>query len=329
MRTPLRTTAPCLSALFVTFLLARPAPAEETHLVIIVGLGGEPKYTESFDALAMTMIQAAEKKYGIPAARIRYLGEKAAEPAVPAYRGRSTRENVEKALGTVAAEAGPGDLVFILLIGHGSFQSGESRFSLPGPDMAASDFAPLLARLSAQQVAFVDSASASGDWIQPLRGKGRTIVTATKSGMERNATEFPRYFVEAFAGDKADTDKDERVSVLEAFTYARREVERFYETGHRLLTEHALLDDDGNSEGVLARTLFLGGDRGGSAAEAASADPRLADLQRQRREVEQKIALLKSRKDQMPADQYEDALETLLVELAHRDEDIRHHGDKP
>ncbi|HEV7502710.1 MAG TPA: hypothetical protein VGQ33_21985, partial [Vicinamibacteria bacterium] len=300
----------------MTLVLARAAAAEETHLVIVVGLGGEPKYTESFDALAVTMIQAAEKKYGVPATRIRYLGEKPAEPAVPAYLGPSTRENVEKALGAVTAEARPGDLVFILLIGHGSFQSGESRFSLPGPDMTASDFAPLLARLSAQQVVFVDTASASGDWIKPLSSKGRTIVAATKSGQERNETEFPRYFVEAFAGDKADADKDERVSVLEAFTYARREVERFYETGHRLLTEHAVLDEGGSGEGALARTLFLGGDRGESAAEAASADPQRADLQRQRREVEQKIALLKSRKDQMPADQYEDALETLLVELA-------------
>ena len=229
--------------------LARPAAAEESHLVIVVGLGGEAKYTEAFHELALSMIGAAEKKLGVAQARIAYLGEKAAVPDVPVYKGRANRENVQKALGAVAQAARPGDLVFILLIGHGSFQAGESRFNLPGPDMTATDFAPLLAALSGEQVVFVNTSSASGDFVKALSGKGRTIVTATKSGMERNETEFPSYFVEAFTGDKADTDKDERVSVLEAFTYARREVERFYEKGRRLLTEHAVLDDDGDGVG--------------------------------------------------------------------------------
>jgi hypothetical protein len=314
--------ARALLAIAVLALLARPAAAEETHVVIVVGLGGEPQYTQSFHELAVTMVQAAEKKYGVPVARIRYLGEKTADPAVAAYRGRSTRENVEKALGEVAREAHPGDLVFVLLIGHGSFQSGESRLSLPGPDMTAADFAPLLGRLSAQQVAFVDTASASGDWVKPLAGKGRAIVTATKSGMERNETEFARYFVEAFASDKADTDKDERVSLLEAFTYARREVERFYEGGHRLLTEHAVLDGE-----EAARTVFLGG--GETLPATAPGTDALAELRRKRREVEQKIASLKARKDQMAAESYEDALETLLLDLARRDEEIRRHEGKP
>ena len=156
---------------------------------------------------------------------------------------------MQKALGEVAQTAGPGDLVFILLIGHGGSQAGESRFNLPGPDMTAADFAPLLAALSRQQVVFVNTASASGDFVKALSAKGRTIVTATKSAMERNQTEFPSYFVQAFSEEGADADKDQRVSVLEAFTYARREVERFYEKGHLLVTEHAVLDDNGDGTG--------------------------------------------------------------------------------
>jgi hypothetical protein len=305
--------------------------AAVTHLVIVVGLGGEPQYTEAFDALALSMVQAAEKKYAVPSAEIRYLGEKPAEPGVAAYRGRSTRENVEKTLGAVAEAARPGDLVFVLLIGHGSFQAGEARFSLPGPDMSAADFAPLLARLSGPEVVFVNTASASGDFVKALSGKGRTVVTATKSGMERNETEFARYFVEAFTTDKADADKDERVSVLEAFNYAHREVERFYETEHRLLTEHAVLDDDGGGGGLAAR-LFLGETAAATAAAASgaspSADPRLAELQRQRRDVEQQIARLKAGKEQMAVDKYEDALEALLLDLARRDEEIRRYEGK-
>jgi hypothetical protein len=313
-------------------LLAREARADQSHLVVVVGLGGEPKYSEAFDLLATSMIQAAEKRLGLAAADIDYYGEKAADPKRPAYRGRSTRENVTRALESLAGTARPGDLVFILLIGHGSFQAGESRLSLPGPDMTAADFAPLLARLSAQQVVLVNTASASGDWGKALGAKGRTIVTATKSGMERNETEFPRYFIEAFTGDGADADKDGRVSVLEAFTYAKREVERFYEKSHRLLTEHAVLDDDGlgaptpDGDGRLARTLFLGGAGENAADASTAADPRLAELRQRRGELERRIGALKARKEQMAEAEYQDELETLLLELAREDEAIRKHG---
>jgi hypothetical protein len=252
------------------------------------------------------------------------------------YKGRSSRENVQKALGTLAQTTAPGDLVFILLIGHGGAQGGESRFNLPGPDMTAADFAPLLAALAGRQVVFVNTASASGDFVKALSAKGRTIVTATKSAMERNQTEFPSYFVQAFSEDGADADKDQRVSVLEAFTYARREVERFYEKGHLLLTEHAILDDNGDGvgsavpdpatgDGRVARTLFLGGgdESAADGAASAAADPRVADLRRQRRALEQEIGALKARKDAMAPAQYEEELEKLLLELARRDAALR------
>jgi hypothetical protein len=326
-----------LAAIALCAAAAGRTAAEESHLVIVVGLGGEPKYTEAFHELATSMIKAAEKKLGVAAKDIAYLGEKAAYPSLPVYKGRSTRENVQKTLGAVAEAAGSGDLVLVLLIGHGSFQAGEARFNLPGPDMSAADFAPLLARLPAQQVVFVNTASASGDFVKALSAKGRTIVTATKSGMERNQTEFPSYFVEAYVEDKADMDKDERVSVLEAFLYARREVERFYEKGRLLATEHAILDDDGDGagtaapgaspgkgDGALARTLFLGGS-GGEVADRSDAagDPRLAILRQQRRAVEQKIGALKARKEQLTPEQYDDELEKLLLELARSDAALR------
>jgi hypothetical protein len=313
----------------------RAAGAEQSHLVIVVGLGGEPKYTDAFHELAVNLIQAAEKKMGVAATSITYLGEKAAQPAVPVYKGRASREAVQKALGEVARTAAPGDLVFILLIGHGGSQAGESRFNLPGPDMTAADFVPLLAALSRQEVVFVNTASASGDFVKALSGKGRTIVTATKSAMERNQTEFPSYFVQAFTEDGADADKDQRVSVLEAFTYARREVERFYEKGHLLVTEHAGLDDNGDGtgsatpdpatgDGAMARRLFLGGgETAADLASAASSDPRVTELRRQRRAIEEKIGALKARKDGMPSAQYEDELEKLLVELARSEAALR------
>jgi hypothetical protein len=297
---------------------ASAVAAERSHLLIVVGLGGEPQYTEAFRSLAVSMVGAAEKKLGIDPADIVYLGEKPEEPGIAVYRGRSTRENVQKAVLGLARRAGPDDLVFILLIGHGSAQADESRFNLPGPDMGASDFLPLVQALAAQRVVFVNTASASGDFVKVLGGERRTIVTATKSALERNETAFARYFVEAFTGDGADADKDERVSVQEAFEYARREVERSYDKNRRLLTEHAVLDDTGGR----AHGLFLGGGQEGD-GDAGTADPKLAALRAERREVERKLDALRGQKSVMPAAAYQEELETLLLELALKDEAIR------
>jgi hypothetical protein len=143
--------------------------------------------------------------------------------------------------------------------------------------------------------------------------------------------------VDAFTGNGADADKDQRVSLLEAFEYARREVQRFYEQDRRLLTEHAVLDDNGDGvgssdpspdagDGAVARTLFLG--TGGEETSAAAprgreADPRLAALRQERRDVERTLEALKARKERTPRGQYEEELERLLVELALKDEAIR------
>jgi hypothetical protein len=298
-------------------LAASGAAAERSHLVIVVGLGGEPQYTEAFRGLAVAMVGAAEKKLGIDSADIAYLGEKAEELGIAVYRGRSTRENVQKVLLGIARRAGPDDLVFILLIGHGSARADESRFNLPGPDMGAADFVPLLDALAAQRVVFVNTASASGDFVKVLGGERRTVVTATRSALERNETAFARYFVEAFAGDGADADKDERVSVQEAFDYARREVERSYEKSRRLLTEHAVL---GDAEGR-ARGLFLGA--GQEEGGGDTADSQLAALRGERRDAEKKLEALRAQKATMEAAAYQEELERLLLELALKDEAIR------
>jgi hypothetical protein len=289
--------------------LARPLAAEESHLVIVVGLGGEKKYSDAFRDVAVSMVGAAEKKLGLDPARIVSLGER-----------ESTRESVQKALREVAGRAATGDLVFILLIGHGSSQQGESRFNLRGPDMTPADFAPLLDSLASRRVVFVNTASASGDFVKALLGPDRTIVTATRSAQERNETTFARHFVDAFAKGGADADKDQRVSVLEAFEYARREVQRSYEKERRLLTEHAVLED--GREGALARTVFLGsGD--GEATPLDPGDAKLLALRQERRDVERRLEALKARKETTASAPYAEELEKLLLELALKDEEIR------
>ncbi len=304
--------------------------AQQSHLVVIAGLGGEPRYEQSFHSSASAMTDSARERFGLPDSAVIYL---APTPARDPQRitGRSTKENVEAVLERLAATTGPSDRVFIFLIGHGTQRGDRSRFNLPGPDITDADFARLLRRFPTQRIVFVNSASASGDFIPSLSGPNRTVVTATRSGSQRNETVFAEFFVRAFAGDGADADKDKRVSVLEAFEYAQREVRRHYESQDLLVTEHAMLDDNGDGvgsrtpdpragDGALAKTLFLSE---GLRERIRPENPAVAALYRERLDLESRVEALKLQKESMESGLYAEELEALLVELALKSRAIR------
>ncbi len=314
---------------------AAPAAAQQaSHVLVIVGLGGDLENADRFHQWAVTLVDAARGRYGLPAESVIYLGE---DPSRDPQRisGRSTREGIAGAIDRMAARARPGDRVLIVLIGHGASATGGARFNLPGPDLSAAEFAKLLERFAAQTVVFVNTASASGGFVAALSGRDRTIITATKTDGEKNQTRFGEYFAAAFASADADadTDKDGRVSVLEAFLWARARVADSYNRDGQLLTEHAVLDDNGDgkgtdapgqpgADGALARTLFL------SAASATrpssdQGDPELRALAAQRDALEAKIAALKAAKDQTDPEKYEQELEQLLIELARVNRAVR------
>ncbi len=307
--------------------------AQRTHLLIVSGLGGEAQYSEQFRTLALSLFDAARKRYALADSDVVYLAEEGAKD--PRIAGVSTKVNVEAALTRFAKRSGAGDQTVVVLIGHGSGTQEDSKISLPGPDMSARDFARDLGAFGTQQVAFVDLTSASGDMLPLLSAPNRVVITATKSSFERNESVFAKHFVAALSSDGADVDKDGRVSLLEAFRYAVTETKRYYDDQGRLQTEHAQLDDDGDkkgtaepqmqvatgTDGTLARRIFLGG---GTYASAAGAnDPRLAALYKERFTLEGRIEELKKRKASLSADAYDDALEDLLVELAMKSKAIR------
>ena len=302
-----------------------PAFAQTTHLAVIVGLAGEPEHAELFQRWATTLIDASSK-LGVD--RPIYLAEK---PDVDPKRvtGRSTKEEIVKAFDQLKA-ADEDSVVFIVLIGHGTFDGKVAKFNVPGPDLTPADFEPLLKGLKSRHVVFVNTASSSGPFIQALAGNGRTIVTATRTGSERFATLFGGYFVDAFASTDADADKNRRISVLEAFTFAKREVANAYEREGIMLTEHALLNDSGGEgiadpspdgkQGKVASLLSLGS---ATANDPLPTDPKLRALYLERRDLERRIEALKLLKGSMPADRYTSDLEKLATDLALKSRQIR------
>jgi hypothetical protein len=305
-------------ALLAGIVCAQPAAAQDIHLIVIVGAGGDEEHSAKFHKWASAVVDSARKR-GVAEANITYLGERPDEDAAR-IRGRATKENVTKAFDDAARRAKPADELFVLLIGHGSFDGRVGAFNILGPDLTAADYAVLLDRFKTQRISFVNTASSSGSFLQALAGPNRTIVAATKTGGERNETRFPEYFVEALDGETADSDRNGRISVFEAFEYAQRRVKESYEKEGHLLTEHATLDD--GNEGKFAATLYLA-PRGSRAAATGTTDPALRALLEQRDALEEQVAELRLKKNSMDAARYERELEKLLTDLALKTRAIR------
>jgi hypothetical protein len=297
-------------------------------LLIVVGLSGDPEHGELFQKWG-TALAEASAKVGVTQDRLVYLAD-TKEPA-GRINGRATREEIDKALTAFSKTAAPEDVVYIVLFGHGSFDGQTARFNLPGPDITAAEFNTMIRRVPARNVVFVNTSSSSGPFVEALSAQGRTIITATRSGAEQFTTLFGGYFVEAFSSDTSDADKNGRISMLEAFQYAKAEVARAYEREGLLATEHAMLDDNGDkngsqtpaatgADGKLAAALSLG-----SAADAAPLpdDPKLRALYLERRDLERRVESLRLLKDSMPPAKYTSELERLVTDLALKTREIR------
>jgi hypothetical protein len=292
------------------------AGAQRVHVLAVTGLSGEPAYRLAFESAASTLVDSARARWHVSDSSLFVLAEDTSGSRLRA-KGRSTKEEIGRAMLAISRRVAPGDVVLVFLVGHGSGEGADSRVSLPGPDATAADFAGWLAGFARQTLVCVNAASGSGDFGAALRGPRRVVVTATRTALERNETRFAAPFVRGLTSDEADADKDGRVSVLEAFSYARKEVARAYETDNKMLTEHATLSDS-----ALARSVTFGAQRG-------TTDPRAAALVAQRSELEAQVAALRGKKESMSASAYDAELERLLVLVAEKTQAIRALGAKP
>ena len=288
-----------------------------TYCVTITGLGGEPDYEQRFTATANDLERILKTSGG--------------DVQVVTLTGASaTRAHVEETLGSVAREAKTEDDFVLVLIGHGSYDGSEYKFNLPGPDVSARELAALCDKIPAKRQLIVNTTSASGGSIAALAKPGRAVIAATKTGTEKNATVFARYWVEALRDPTADTNKNDAISALEAFQYATNKTAAFYDSQKRLATEHAVFDDTGKNDPVRAPStesgegLFISNFtlvRFGDAQKAFS-DPAKRDLLAKKEELEQKIDSLKYQRAAMAEDDYKQQLTAALVELAHVQQEL-------
>lgn len=290
---------------------------DQRTLVLVLGAAGEPEYGEQFSAWAELWKQAAARG-GLQTIVV---GEDTNNP----------ENDRARLLGVLTNElARPADELWLVFIGHGTFDGRTAKFNLRGPDISADDLAAAL-KSCRRPLAVIDCAEASGPFINALSAPGRVIVTATRSGNEMNVTRYGGYFAKAIADPAADLDKDGQTSLLEAFLFASRQTAQFYQEAGRLATEHALLDDNGDGLGTPA-DWFRGVRAVKAAADGKSVDgvranqfhlvrsdteKNLSPASRARRdELETQLSDLRSRKSTMAEDEYYRQAESILLEIA-------------
>ncbi len=291
--------------------------AQDQYTLLITGASGGAAYTAVHDEWRSTLVTALRNLPGFDDQHLIVLAETPG-PAV----GRASRDGVRQAIDRVAERMDGDSVLYVVLMGHGSFDGVDAKFNLVGPDLEAREWSEWLTRVPGR-VVVVNTTSVSSPFIERLSGRRRTIVTATESTVQRYDTVFPEFFVGAFVERAGDADKNGRVSILEAFDFASGGVRRWYQEHGRLSTERALLDDSGDGrgreagqpgpDGLMAATQFLGA---GPVRASVMTDPALAPLVARRDVLIEKVQELRGAKEQMSPEAYLRELERLLVELA-------------
>jgi hypothetical protein len=297
--------------------LASPVFGGERYAVVVTGASGGDVYAAKYDAWRQQFVDTLRDTFGYAQDHVFVLAEREREGV-----RKATRENVQRTFAELRRRLTKDDQVIVLLIGHGTSMDGEeAKFNLVGPDLSATEWTELLRPIPGRLV-FVNTTSASFPFLRRLAGRGRIVLTATDSSAQQFETVFPEFFIKSLTDPAADLDKNGRVSMWEAFSYASAAVQRSFQDKGQLPTERPLLDDTGagigreaqnpGPDGAIAKITYLQPDT----PVALPSDSAAAELVKRRAELQEQVEALKARKDTMPADQYDAELERLLVEIA-------------
>lgn len=289
-------------SVFATTLLSAVSLSvhAELYVTIIEGLGGEPVFEENFHTQSQTLAEASASLTDADKVTL-FSGENA------------TRENLLAHFESQSAIMNEDDRAAIYLIGHGSFDGEEYKFNIPGLDITTDDILNILESLPGQNHFLLNTSSTSGALLEPLEGESRILVTATRSGNEKNATVFGEYFVEALSSEDADLNKNNNISIEEAFGYAQRQVEEYFESQGQLATEHSEIIGDGAAQFTLARI---------NPVVISQENPRIAELQEQLLDIDREIESLQLRRSELSNQEYIVQLQALILQSATINEEI-------
>ncbi len=305
-----------IACLSVPVYALQDEPVADQQVIVVVGADGADEFSDQFSEWVDVWRETA-KHTGLSV-----IGTDEPNPDA------DDRTRLQAAIAELQSAAASGE-VWIVLIGHGTYDGKRAKFNLRGPDVESTELAEWLRPLS-QRVIVINCASSSSPFINAISGPNRIVVTSTKDGSQYNFSRFGKYLASAINDPANDLDKDGQTSLLEAFCSASQSVQGFYDQENRLATEHALIDDNGDglgtpaewfdgvrstrnpkqgiADGLAANQVFL---------QRRGVDATLTAAQRSRRdELEARLEKLRASRAQMTEDQYLLEIEPILVKLA-------------
>jgi hypothetical protein len=315
-----------LAGLVWVVVSATPAGAQPVrHVVLIQGASGEPQFAEQHRAWLDQVATTMRDTFKIGPDHLSLLVEKAG-----VGERRATADEVRATFGRIAQSATASDIVFVMLIGHGSGEGAAAKFNLIGPDLTVTEWNALLTPIKGR-VVFVNTASLSSPFAAGLTGDRRIVITATAVPAQRYSTIFAEGFAKALTAPEGDLDKNGRISIWEAFTHASRLQKLHFEQKGLLATERALIEDNGDGvgrdagatgdDGMLATMTYLD-----AVVETRPTDPALQMLLQRQDLLTQQVDELRRKKATMPSAAYDAAWEKLMVDLAMLGAEIRKKG---
>lgn len=293
--------------LAIVFCLYPFALYAELHVVVVEGLGGDERYTKQFSEQVDSVSRASES---VTSAEL-----------IKVFRSDAvSRDAVLEHFSELANETTRTDQIAVYLVGHGSFDDHEYKFNIAGPDLTGADIRDAMDSLPSDHQLLVNTSSASGAMAEMLENERRLLILATRSGVERHATRFGSYFFAAFDNPTADLNKNEAVSVSEAFQFAERQVNDYFSRNDQLATEHPRMEGSRGDRFVVARLSSQRSVQDGAIQQQS--DPELRRLEEARDALNSEIDELRLARDQMSAEEYQVDLLQKLLELAATEDDI-------
>lgn len=302
-------------------------PSTRKYAVVFGGAAAGKTYAERFREWTFKLHEILTGEYGYRPEHITLLlGRGETEASI--ISGPCRRETILETMTALKKKVQPGDQVSFVFVGHGTSDEETAKFVIAGPDITGDEFAEQLKRFAEQDIIVVHTTGSGYPFCTALSAPGRVIMCATRSGAEKYDTVFPQFFLEALEHHAGDRDKNKRVSMFEAFVFARQKVKTWYTDQDRLPSEHPTLDDNGDghfhpdpdpskSEGRLAQIAYMDTlTTSLPEAMAGQESETLRHLIAKTQELERSVFLLRNQKAELPADAYQQQMETLLIELA-------------
>lgn len=221
----------------------RPEERQDTYALIVGGISRDPNEREAKDKNVMRLRRFFLEEVKVASSRVRVLVDD--RSSVRKDSKKSTDENLKKELDVLAGTIKPTDRFIFYYVGQANVVVETLRLNLPGKDITHRQLAKWINQIKASSVLVVLDCPGAGLSAKAMKGEGRIVVCGSRSD-QRYSTRFSRYFVPALVDTKSDSDGDNRVSLLEAFTQASRQVDDFYRKQKLLTTETPVLEDNGD-----------------------------------------------------------------------------------